>query len=255
MLRARIVYVLSQAKTGSGSPSKGGPRRGTGSPGSRAGVAPAVSWPRRVSRDSAAQGRVQPLRKVGPPDLDAARAIYADLKGQARIWLDTEKVSRPPWQGRQGRRRIAGRHRGGLRGRAQGALCSFTLDAPIELVTLEATGRMPEPPRPTLAKGTGARLRSQFPGAFRYGRGAGPSTSAPRSAPATSSRARPSCPSSTPRRWCCQDIPHGPSLGRNPADAREKLLASLGRRARTQASPDADDEVRPMWPILNRHTS
>ncbi len=39
------------------------------------------------------------------------------------------------------------------------------LDAPIELVTLrvEATGRMPAPPRPMLTQGSGARSHARFP--------------------------------------------------------------------------------------------
>jgi len=48
---------------------------------------------------------------------------------------------------------------------AHQALYGFTLDARIELVTLrvEATGRMPAPPRPTLGKGSGATPRNRFP--------------------------------------------------------------------------------------------
>jgi N-methylhydantoinase A len=54
---------------------------------------------------------------------------------------------------------------------AHKALYGFTLDTPIELVTLrvEATGRRPEPPRPTLATGSGARMRGQFPVHFDSG--------------------------------------------------------------------------------------
>jgi N-methylhydantoinase A len=56
-------------------------------------------------------------------------------------------------------------------GAAHQGLYGFTLDTPIELVTLrvEATGRMPEPPRPTLGKGGGARMRGQFPVHFDSG--------------------------------------------------------------------------------------
>jgi N-methylhydantoinase A len=122
------------------------------------------------------------LPKAGPPNLDEARAIYADLEGQAGAWLDTEKVAPADrhlsraallrYHGQGGE--VAVEWTDGIAAAfeaAHKALYGFTLDAPIELVTLrvEATGRMPEPPRPTLAKGTGARMRGQFPVHFDSG--------------------------------------------------------------------------------------
>ena len=54
---------------------------------------------------------------------------------------------------------------------AHQGLYGFTLDAAIELVTLrvEATGKMPAPPRPMLAKGRGAKPRDRFPVHFESG--------------------------------------------------------------------------------------
>jgi N-methylhydantoinase A len=122
------------------------------------------------------------LPKAGAPDLDEARAIYADLERQAGDWLDIEQVA--PADRRLSRVAL-------LRYKGQGgevavewtdaiaaafaaahkSLYGFTLDAPIELVTLrvEATGRMPEPPRPTLAQGAGARPSGRFPVHFESG--------------------------------------------------------------------------------------
>ncbi|HLG47773.1 MAG TPA: hydantoinase/oxoprolinase family protein [Reyranella sp.] len=122
------------------------------------------------------------LPKSGPPNLDEARAIYADLERQAGAWLDTETVAPADrrlnrvallrYHGQGGE--VAVEWTNGIAAAfeaAHKALYGFTLDAPIELVTLrvEATGRMPEPPRPTLVKGTGARMRDQFPVHFETG--------------------------------------------------------------------------------------
>jgi N-methylhydantoinase A len=54
---------------------------------------------------------------------------------------------------------------------AHKGLYGFTLDSAVELVTLrvEATGRMPAPPRPMLPKGTGAKPRDRFPVHFESG--------------------------------------------------------------------------------------
>jgi N-methylhydantoinase A len=116
----------------------------------------------------------QTLPKAGRVDLDLARAIYADLERQADAWFAAENVA----AGDRGRARFALMRYQGQGGElpvawvdaaaedveaafaaAHKALYGFTLDAPIELVTLrvEATGRMPAPPRPALAKGSGAR--------------------------------------------------------------------------------------------------
>jgi N-methylhydantoinase A len=125
------------------------------------------------------------LPKAGAVDIDEARRIFAELTAQADNWLTAEKVAAEdrreskvamlryhgqggevavPWvDSKDGlEHAFAAAHR---------ALYGFTLDAPIELVTLrvEATGRMPEPPRPTLAKGSGARMTGQFPVHFDSG--------------------------------------------------------------------------------------
>jgi N-methylhydantoinase A len=119
------------------------------------------------------------LPKAGAVDIGEARRIFAELTAQADDWLTAEKVA--PEDRRQSQIAL-------LRYRGQGgevavpwadtrdgveqafaaahrSLYGFTLDTPVELVTLrvEAVGRMPEPPRPTLARGNGARMRCQFP--------------------------------------------------------------------------------------------
>jgi N-methylhydantoinase A len=117
----------------------------------------------------------QTLPKAGPVDLATARAIYADLERQADDWLAAEQVAPDD----RHRSRVALMRYHGQGGElevawvdgvaeveaafaaAHKSLYGFTLDAPVELVTLrvEATGRMPAPPRPTLAAGSGARSR------------------------------------------------------------------------------------------------
>ncbi|HEY4169909.1 MAG TPA: hydantoinase/oxoprolinase family protein [Reyranella sp.] len=125
------------------------------------------------------------LPKAGAVDIDEARKIFAELMAQADDWLTDEKVAA---EDRRENKVAMLRYHGqggevavpwvdskdGLEqafAAAHKALYGFTLDTPIELVTLrvEATGRMPEPPRPTLAKGTGARMRGQFPVHFETG--------------------------------------------------------------------------------------
>jgi N-methylhydantoinase A len=125
------------------------------------------------------------LPKAGAVDLAVARRILAELTAQADDWLTAEKVATEdrqqskvamlryhgqggevavPWADSKDavERAFAAAHK---------SLYGFTLDSAIELVTLrvEATGRMPEPPRPTLGKGTGARMRGQFPVHFESG--------------------------------------------------------------------------------------
>jgi N-methylhydantoinase A len=116
----------------------------------------------------------QTLPKAGCVDLDLARAIYADLERQADAWFATENVAAGDrvrarfalmrYQGQGGELPV-----GWLDGTADDveavfaaahkALYGFALDAPIELVTLrvEAAGRMPRPPGPALAAGSGAK--------------------------------------------------------------------------------------------------
>jgi N-methylhydantoinase A len=119
------------------------------------------------------------LPKAGAVDIEVARRILGELSEAAEDWLTAEKVAPAdrqqnkvallrymgqggevavPWvDGKDGlEAAFAAAHR---------SLYGFTLDTPIELVTLrvEATGRMPEPPRPMLAKGSGARPQSHCP--------------------------------------------------------------------------------------------
>ena len=112
------------------------------------------------------------LPKAGPINLSAARAIYAELGRQADDWLTVEQVAASDRQ--QSRVALLRYHGQGGEvavgwvddaGQVEAAfaaahksLYGFTLDAPVELVTLrtEATGRMPPPPRPVLATGSGA---------------------------------------------------------------------------------------------------
>ncbi len=125
------------------------------------------------------------LPKAGAVDIDEARRIFGELTAQADQWLTAEKVA----AGDRRENKVAMLRYHGQGGEvavpwvdgkdgletafatAHKSLYGFTLDAPIELVTLrvEATGRMPEPPRPTLAKGTGARMTGQFPVHFETG--------------------------------------------------------------------------------------
>jgi N-methylhydantoinase A len=125
------------------------------------------------------------LPKAGAVDIGAARAIYTDLQDQADKWLASEKVALGDRQfGRVALMRYHGQ--GGevavpwvddpkgaeeAFAAAHQALYGFKLDAAIELVTLriEATGRMPAPPRPILAAGTGARPRRHVSGHFESG--------------------------------------------------------------------------------------
>jgi N-methylhydantoinase A len=115
----------------------------------------------------------QTLPKAGAIDLEVARTIYADLERQAEQWLAAENVA----PGDRQRSRIALLRYHGQGGElavgwadtkagaeaafaaAHKGLYGFTLEAPVELITLrvEARGRMPQPPRPLLAAGSGAK--------------------------------------------------------------------------------------------------
>jgi N-methylhydantoinase A len=115
----------------------------------------------------------QTLPKAGAIDLEMARAIYADLERQAEQWLAAENVA----PGDRQRSRIALLRYHGQGGElavgwadtkagveaafaaAHKSLYGFTLEAPVELITLrvEARGRMPQPPRPLLAAGSGTK--------------------------------------------------------------------------------------------------
>jgi N-methylhydantoinase A len=122
------------------------------------------------------------LPRAGALDVEAALAIFDDLQNRADAWFGAESV---PEGRRETGRAVLMRYRGqggevavpwaGTRDATEAAfeaahrsLYGFTLSAPIECVTLriEATGRMPPPPRPTLAAGTGptavGRSRADF---------------------------------------------------------------------------------------------
>jgi N-methylhydantoinase A len=119
------------------------------------------------------------LPKAGAVEIDVARKIFAELTEVADDWLTAEKVASAdrrqnkvallryhgqggevavPWHDSKDglEAAFASAHKG---------LYGFTLDAPVELVTLrvEATGRMPSPPRPMLAQGSGAKSHARFP--------------------------------------------------------------------------------------------
>jgi N-methylhydantoinase A len=119
------------------------------------------------------------LPKAGAVDIEMARKIFAELTAQADDWLTAEKVA--PEDRQQSKVAMLRYHGQGGEvliqwvddaagvevafAAAHKGLYGFTLDSAVELVTLrvEATGRMPAPPRPILAKGSGARPRDRFP--------------------------------------------------------------------------------------------
>jgi N-methylhydantoinase A len=112
------------------------------------------------------------LPKAGPIAPGLALPIYSDLECQAEQWLAAEGVAVADRQ----LLRVALMRYHGQGGEvdvpwtddvaeveasfaaAHESLYGFKLDAPVELVTLrvEATGRMPAPPRPVLSAGPGA---------------------------------------------------------------------------------------------------
>ena len=141
------------------------------------------------------------LPKAGAVDIEPRAQIFAELTAQADDWLTAEKVA--PATASRARSRCCAITARAARSpiqwvddaagveaafaAAHKGLYGFTLDCAVELVTLrvEATGRMPAPPRPMLAKGSGASAARPLPGAFRLGRDARcRSTTARRSAPA-----------------------------------------------------------------------
>jgi N-methylhydantoinase A len=113
------------------------------------------------------------LARAGAVDMAAAQAVFAELERQALEWLAAERVP----EAKRGLSRTAL-----MRYRGQGGevatpfaddaaaldaafvaqhrqLYGFTLDAPVECVTLrvEAVGREAQPPRQTAAEGKGAK--------------------------------------------------------------------------------------------------
>lgn len=117
------------------------------------------------------------LPRAGAVDIAAAEAIFAELARQASDWLQSERVA----EGRrvfsrtvlmryrgQGGEVATGWHAEAARLEAafeaqHRALYGFTLDAPVECVTLrvEAVGKVAQPPRQRLSPGTGARPSSR----------------------------------------------------------------------------------------------
>ncbi len=111
--------------------------------------------------------RTLPL--AGAPDALAANTLVAQLRKDATAWLQTEAVPEADrqleavalmrYEGQGGELAVAwtGTEAAALDAfrAAHQALYGFTMDTPIELVTLrvEATGRMPPPVMPTLAPG------------------------------------------------------------------------------------------------------
>ena len=109
--------------------------------------------------------RTLPL--AGAPDAAAANALVALLRNDAEAWLEAEAVAPADrtleavalmrYEGQGGELAVAwaGTETAALDAfrTAHHALYGFTMDTPIELVTLrvEATGRMPPPVLPTLA--------------------------------------------------------------------------------------------------------
>jgi N-methylhydantoinase A len=113
------------------------------------------------------------LPQAGPPDDATADAIIARLRAEAAAWLREERVAEVDgnlqdvalmrYEGQGGELSVAWPGNAAASrehfAAAHQALYGFTLEAPVELVTLrvEATGRLPAPVVPRLAAGTGAR--------------------------------------------------------------------------------------------------
>ncbi len=119
------------------------------------------------------------LPRAGAIDMAAAAAILSELEAQAMAWLASERVG-------EGRRAFA--RTALMRYRGQGgevatawagdaaaleaafeaqheALYGFTLDAPVECVTLrvEAVGKVSQPPRQSVPAGAGAKPAGMRP--------------------------------------------------------------------------------------------
>jgi N-methylhydantoinase A len=113
------------------------------------------------------------LARAGSVDIEAAEAVFSELRRQAEEWLDAERV---PATRRAFHSTALMRYRGqggevatpwiadaaGVEAAFESrhhALYGFTLDAPVECVTLrvEAVGEVAQPPRSMLGPGRGAR--------------------------------------------------------------------------------------------------
>jgi N-methylhydantoinase A len=125
------------------------------------------------------------LPRAGAIDLERARAIYGELGRQADAWLAGEQVAAADRE--QTRIALLRYHGQGSElsvpwvddaagveaafNEAHRTLYGFALESAIELVTLrvEATGRMPAPPRPLLSTGSGATSAATLPVHFAGG--------------------------------------------------------------------------------------
>ena len=125
------------------------------------------------------------LPKAGAIDLGRAQAIYGELSRQADDWLAGEQVA--PADRQQVKIALLRYHGQGSElsigwvddvagaeaafNEAHRTLYGFALDSAVELVTLrvEATGRMPAPPRPMLAAGSEAKSTATLPVHFAAG--------------------------------------------------------------------------------------
>ncbi len=114
------------------------------------------------------------LPQAGAPDTAIAGAIITGLRAEAAAWLEQERVAPADgkledvalmrYEGQGGELAVA--WPGGADAACEAfaaahqALYGFTLDAPVELVTLrvEATGRLPEPVVPRAVAGDGAAV-------------------------------------------------------------------------------------------------
>ncbi len=123
------------------------------------------------------------LPRAGAPDEDAASRLVTTLLAEAEDWFAQEQVERADrscstvalmrYEGQGGELAVpwVGRTRDALAAFASAhhTLYGFTMDTPVELVTLrvEATGRMPPPVLPRLQRGTLPLAGSSRPVHFR----------------------------------------------------------------------------------------
>ena len=125
------------------------------------------------------------LPKAGRIDVGSVDKVYAELEGEADAWFDEEgvvpadrsrsRVALLRYHGQGGELAVswqadAAATEAAFRD-AHAALYGFTLEAPIELVTVrvEASGRMPDPVRPSLGAGKEAGSRETRPVWFAEG--------------------------------------------------------------------------------------
>ncbi|MBV9589620.1 MAG: hydantoinase/oxoprolinase family protein [Hyphomicrobiales bacterium] len=113
------------------------------------------------------------LAKSGEIDEENVEIVYAELEAEAKSWFEEEGVATADrrevrvallrYHGQGGELAVRWAGDGASTeaefSKAHSALYGFTLDAPIELVTLriEASGRMPAPVRENLGRAGGAR--------------------------------------------------------------------------------------------------